>query len=365
MRGVGAFFLVPPDFYMNDQQMQLGFSYERLDSETRVVVEQRTEEIRDLVRKTAQDIYRIGEKLIQVKERLPHGQFGPWLDEEFGWSKSSARRFMYVAQSFESFTVNDLEASNRALYKLAAPSAPDEAREEAIARSREGEEISDSDAEDLVDKHESKPEPEQKPSSPSSPSGDGAPSTNPSGLGGESGEHTGNEEDEPANVHVSNNSGDPEWYTPPKYLEAARDVLGKIDLDPASSKKANDIVEAGHFYDEDDDGLSQPWEGRVWMNPPYSQGLVEPFCRKLCGAYERGDVPEAILLVNNATETKWFQRTLQNCAAVCFPKGRIRYINPDREETNSPLQGQAFIYFGPVPGQFASRFEQFGQILCP
>jgi len=350
---------------MNDQQMQLGFSYERLESETRVVVEQRTEEIRDLVRKTAQDIYRIGEKLIQVKERLPHGQFGPWLDEEFGWSKRTAQQFMSVPRSFKSEKFSDLDAGTSALYKLAAPSAPEEAREEAIERSREGEHISHSDAEDLVEKHEPEPEPEEEPPQPSSPSGDGAPSPKSSGLGGPSGEHTGNKEHEPANVHVSNNSGVSEWYTPPKYLEAAREVLGKIDLDPASSQRANEMVQAERFYSEDENGLEQPWEGRVWMNPPYSQGLVEPFCRKLCGMYERGNVPEAILLVNNATETKWFQRTLRHAAAVCFPKGRIRYISPERDETNSPLQGQAFIYFGSAPGQFANHFQQFGQILCP
>jgi len=345
--------------------MTFGFRYDRLDSETRVVVEQRTEEIRDLVRRTAQDIYRIGEKLIQVKERLPHGQFGPWLDEEFGWSKRTARRFMHVANHFKTDTVSDLEASNRALYKLAAPSAPEEAREEAIERSREGEHISHSDAEDLVKKHESEQEPQGKPPAPSDPSGDGAPSPEPPGLGGPSGEHTGNEEDEPANVHVSNNSGDPEWYTPPKYVDAARKVLGTIELDPASSAQANEYVGAEQFYDEDDDGLQQPWSGRVWMNPPYADGLVGPFCRKLCGMHERGDVPEAIVLVNNATETKWFQYTLRHADAVCFPKGRIRYINPDREETNSPLQGQAFIYLGDAPGHFANVFDKFGEILCP
>ena len=36
------------------------------------------------------------------------------------------------------------------------------------------------------------------------------------------------------------NSGNNEWYTPAQYLEAARDVLGKIDLDSASSKEATE-----------------------------------------------------------------------------------------------------------------------------
>lgn len=348
--------------------MRLGFSYDELDSETRVVVEQRTEEIRDLVRKTAQDIYRIGEKLIQVKGRLPHGQFGPWLDEEFGWSNRTAQQFMSVPRSFKSENFSDLDAGTSALYKLAAPSTPEEARQEAIQRSKDGEHIGNSDAEEIVDRHKDPApsqgeeiEPEEAGFLPS-PRDDAQ--DKPERLGGPSEAHTGNEEDEPANVHVANNSGDPEWYTPEKYIEAARDVLGSIELDPASSELANEHVQAAQYYTEEEDGLEQPWGGKVWLNPPYSSGLIEPFTRKLCGAYNRGDVPEAVLLVNNATETKWFQRVLQHASAVCLPKGRIRYINPDREETNSPLQGQAFLYLGDALGQFANTFEQFGTILC-
>lgn len=66
--------------------------------------------------------------------------------------------------------------------------------------------------------------------------------------------------------HVANNSGNNEWYTPAEYVEAARSVLGKIELDPASSEIANQTIKAKKFYTSEDDGLSESWRGKVWMN---------------------------------------------------------------------------------------------------
>lgn len=155
--------------------------------------------------------------------------------------------------------------------------------------------------------------------------------------------------------HVTINSHDDEWYTPEQYIEAAREVMGSIDLDPASNDFANETVKASVYYDEARNGLEQEWWGNIWLNPPYSSALIQQFAEKLADSLFR----QAIVLVNNATETSWFRTLIENADAVVFPTGRIKYRKRDGEK-GTPLQGQAFIYFGDAPGRFLKVFSEFG-----
>jgi hypothetical protein len=160
-------------------------------------------------------------------------------------------------------------------------------------------------------------------------------------------------------VHVSQATGQPEWYTPAEYIEAARKVLGEIELDPASSTVAQKTVLAKLYYTADDDGLSKGWAGRVWLNPPYAADLVGKFVDKLCEHFLAGDVPAALLLVNNATETTWFQRAAKLASAIVFPKGRVKFLD-ENGEPGAPLQGQVVLYFGADTDGFLSAFGEFG-----
>lgn len=157
--------------------------------------------------------------------------------------------------------------------------------------------------------------------------------------------------------HVAFNSGNNEWYTPVEYIEAARKAMGSIDIDPASSEIANKVVKAGTFYTAETNGLDKRWGGNIWMNPPYSSDLIGKFVDKL--VEERENYNQAIVLVNNATETEWFNKIVSIASAVCFPKGRVKFYMPDGK-TGAPLQGQAIIYIGDNIKAFMDAFSLFG-----
>ena len=127
------------------------------------------------------------------------------------------------------------------------------------------------------------------------------------------------------------------WVTPPEVIEMARQAMGSIDLDPASSVKANKIVKAKRIYTEPVDGLKCKWSGNVWLNPPFgtlvhngklvsSQALWMTRCihhwKEGSGA-----IPMMITLFNAATSAKWF-RPLWKHAIICFPHSRIQFLDP-------------------------------------
>ena len=96
--------------------------------------------------------------------------------------------------------------------------------------------------------------------------------------------------------------------------------------------------------------------------PALLQPLIQQFCEKLVAHVRAGEVREACVLVNNATETAWFQLLATVAAAICFPKGRIRFWSPDGQG-GAPLQGQAVLYMGPRADIFAQEFKKFGFVV--
>jgi hypothetical protein len=106
-----------------------------------------------MVRNSLENIIEIGSELVAVKKALPHGQFGKWLDVEFGWSERTVRNFMDVSQRFgKSANFADLPIQPSAAYLLAAPSVPDEAWRSAIEMAFEGEQITTKMARKIVAK---------------------------------------------------------------------------------------------------------------------------------------------------------------------------------------------------------------------
>jgi len=169
--------------------------------------------------------------------------------------------------------------------------------------------------------------------------------------------------------------GSDEWYTPAWLIDLAREVMGRIDIDPASSAEAQEVVQASHRWMAKDhmgmaDGsLNVNWvlhngpvwqPARVWLNPPYSYPLVERFVDHLLDQIEKGYVGEAILLVNNNTEAGWWHRAAKAAAVTFAFRSRIAFWRPDRENAVSPRQGQNAFYFGPNALRFMEVFSDKG-----
>jgi phage N-6-adenine-methyltransferase len=166
------------------------------------------------------------------------------------------------------------------------------------------------------------------------------------------------------NVRGTLGTGENEWYTPSKYIELARTVLGEIDLDPASNAKAQEVVRAKDFFTAEQDGLLRPWHGRVWLNPPYAQPLIGQFIDKLLEERGAGNITAAIALVHNYTSSSWFQRAAQIVDGICFAAQRIAFESPDGEKA-APTQGQAFLYYGDDIEAFSRHFLEVGFIAVP
>ena len=110
-----------------------------------------------------------------------------------------------------------------------------------------------------------------------------------------------------------------------------------------------------------ENGLGQMWiRETVWLNPPYGQ--AEPWVAKLLAEFDGGAfVQQAVVLLNNMTETAYFQALLTRFP-VCFPNRRIPFWRHDQQGLTG-RQGQALFYLGPNVEQFVAVFGAFGPVL--
>lgn len=158
-------------------------------------------------------------------------------------------------------------------------------------------------------------------------------------------------------------TGNAEWYTPEPYLDRVRAVLGEIDLDPASCALANERVKAKRYFTAAQDGLAQCWSGRVYLNPPYSRGVIDRFVGKLLQHRYYGDIAEYITLTNVSVDTRWAQLLMLYSERVCFVRGRISFDTASGACKGKPPVGQMFCYGGSRPGSFSEVFGKIGVIV--
>jgi hypothetical protein len=128
-------------------------------------------------------------------------------------------------------------------------------------------------------------------------------------------------------------SNSDEHNTPSYLVEAAREVLGVIDLDPMSNALANETIGATTYYTKEDDGLSKDWLGNVWLNPPFS--LSKLAIPKLVNSYELGDVSQAVLLVKSDVSTQKYK--LLYPYPFCELNKRVKFISHSNNAQGSPF----------------------------
>lgn len=150
-----------------------------------------------------------------------------------------------------------------------------------------------------------------------------------------------------------------EWYTPGNVIDAARSVLGGIDLDPASCEVANRMVRAPGYFTLEDDGLAQDWHGRIWLNPPFSS--ASRFAAKALAEYEAGHITAIVLLSAGAATSHWFHPLWDH--VLCFSRGRLRFTREDGTPGGSNTAGSVLVYLGSDPARFAEVFSDFGAVV--
>jgi hypothetical protein len=174
--------------------------------------------------------------------------------------------------------------------------------------------------------------------------------------------------------HIATSRRD-DWCTPKHIVDAVHRAFGgPPDLDPASNTSSivgarralvlppNDVRQAdlvpwvklppGFEYG---DGLRDPWEGKVFCNPPFGRGLDQWVSRV---QVRRGEV---ILLIPAATDTKRWRRHVVTASRICFLRGRVRYVGAP---ASAPF-ATCLAYWGRDPESFHWAFEDLGWVVTP
>lgn len=145
-----------------------------------------------------------------------------------------------------------------------------------------------------------------------------------------------------------------EWLTPPWLLGQ----LGDFDLDPCTPLDRPWDTATRH-YTADDDGLVQPWAGRVWLNPPYS--TVGLWMERMAG---HGD---GVALVFARTDTTWWQRWVwPRAQGFLFLAGRLAFVRADgRPATSTAAAPSALVAYGRANADALRRCALAGARLGP
>ena len=158
-----------------------------------------------------------------------------------------------------------------------------------------------------------------------------------------------------------------EWYTPSFFVERVREVLGGIELDPASCHKANETVKADNIFTKEDDGLQKHWEtNSLFVNPPYGKNAwgstAGMFLDKFLASYETGIMKNGVILLKASIGYQWFAKCLH--CNICFLYDRISFCNglEGGESENKNPHGSVVLYVGEDVQLFKRVFSNLGKV---
>lgn len=159
---------------------------------------------------------------------------------------------------------------------------------------------------------------------------------------------------------INQTSGNVEYYTPEPILDAVRETLGWIDLDPASSLAANTRVQAWNIFTEREDGLRLPWHGKVWMNHPFGRGQNRAWITKIEEEHAIGRMMEGCCITFACTSEQWFQPLLRR--PQCYLSPRTNYLLPGGGLLSGVTKGSVVTYYGENVDRFARAFAPLGVV---
>jgi phage N-6-adenine-methyltransferase len=124
-------------------------------------------------------------------------------------------------------------------------------------------------------------------------------------------------------------TGNGEWETPEDFFQAVNKIYN-FNLDPA----ATDLnAKCDLYFTKEQDGLNQSWQDkRVWINPPYGRGVVDPWVKRAYySVMEWNEAEFAVMLLPARTDTNWFHGYIYDAflnknADIRFIKGRVNFV---------------------------------------
>ncbi len=172
--------------------------------------------------------------------------------------------------------------------------------------------------------------------------------------------------------------GSDSWYTPQHIITKVETVFdGHIDLDPCANAK--NTVGAQYYFTEADDCLSCDWSFKdceefyiapprtIYMNPPYSDS--PSFLQRMCEYLWEQPEASAITLTKEGSLFNVGSQDIFkfNAKAICLVRGRLKFWNPVKNESNTPNFDVAFGYWGNGDRleKFVETFKHLGMIVVP